>query len=85
MPAGFTKEETIGKGRKKYTYTDKVVVKGTKGDEKGKIRKNIKTGKKSPLIKIGSKDYTGQKLPIQFKLMATVLGFIFIQMLLPVY
>ncbi|WP_435254262.1 hypothetical protein [Tenacibaculum sp. A30] len=70
MPAGFTKEETIGKGRKKYTYTDKVVVKGTKGDEKGKIRKNIKTGKKSPLIKIGSKNYTGQKLPIQFKLMS---------------
>ncbi|AZJ32560.1 hypothetical protein SAMN05444344_2642 [Tenacibaculum mesophilum] len=70
VPTGFTKEETISKGRKKYTYTDKVVVKGTKGEEKGKIRKYIKTGKKTPLIQIGSKNYTGQKLPIQFKLMS---------------
>lgn len=69
LPKGYIKEETIANGRKKYTYTDKVVVKGTKGDEKGKIRKYIKTGKKTSLIQISSKNYTGQKLSIQFKLM----------------
>src|SRR5690606_19797290 len=70
VPQGYVKEDTTSNERKKYTYVDKIVIEGTKDSEKNKIKKYVKTGSKTPLIKIVSKDYTKQNTPIQFELMS---------------
>ncbi|MFL0063903.1 peptidoglycan-binding protein [Tenacibaculum maritimum] len=69
VPSGYTKKQIISNKRNKYTYNDKIVIEGTKeGKEAGKIRKYVKTGKKTPLIKISSKDYNNEGVNLKFSL-----------------
>lgn len=71
VPTGHTSEETITNDRKKYTYSNYIVIKGTKGDENDKIRKYKHTGKKTHLIKIKSFKHEKDDVNIKFNLMST--------------
>ncbi len=68
IPEKHTKKETINNEREKYTYANSIVIKGTKGNEKDKIRKYVKTGNKTPLIKIKSLNHVKNDITIKFNL-----------------
>ncbi len=71
VPDNHISEETISNSRKKYTYEKYTVVKGTKGDEKNKIRKYQHTGKKTYLVKIENVKYSKETLNIEFNLISS--------------
>ena len=71
VPKNYTKKETISNEREKYTYIDSIVIKGTQDTEKEKVRKYVKTGNKTPLIKIKSLNHVENGITIKFNLKST--------------